>query len=68
MNINNISSCELISLASTLAIIIGKNITSDEANLLASFFSAIGNNLGIIASTTSTQEQSGCFIECKKQN
>jgi hypothetical protein len=47
---NNLSNCELITLASTLAIIIGENVTSDEASTLSSFFSALGDNLGIIAS------------------
>ena len=45
----HLNSCEWITLASTLAISIGQNVTADEAGILANFFSALGDNLGIIS-------------------
>ena len=47
---DNISSCEWIALASSLSVIISQGLTSDEVATLANFFSALGDNLGIIAS------------------
>lgn len=51
IDITNLSSSELIALASSLAIYIGQNVTCDEAGILANFFSALGDNLGIISSS-----------------
>ncbi len=48
--LDNFSSTEWISLASSLSIIISQGLTSDEVATLASFFSALGDNLDIIAS------------------
>ncbi len=53
INLTNLSSCEWIALASSLAISIGQNITADEAGILSNFFSALGDNLGIISSENS---------------
>lgn len=52
-DITNLNSSELIAFASTLSIYIGQNVTSEEASILANFFSALGDNLGIISSTPS---------------
>lgn len=49
--LSNISSCEWIALSSTLAIGISQGLTCDEIATLASFFSSLGDNLGIIASS-----------------
>lgn len=49
----NLSSCELIALASILSIYIGQDLSTDELATLASFFSALGDNLAILASTNS---------------
>ena len=46
---SQLSSCEWIALASSLAISIGQNVTADEAGILSNFFSALGDNLGIIS-------------------
>lgn len=51
IDITNLNSSELIALASSLAIYIGQNVTSDQAAILSNFFSALGDNLGIISST-----------------
>lgn len=49
MDSNNCSGANLIGLASSLAILISEQFDADELNILASFFSALGDNLGIIA-------------------
>ena len=51
MNSNDCSSCDLIGLAASLAIFISKQVDSDNLDVLASFFSAVGDNLGIIAAS-----------------
>lgn len=48
-DINNLNSCELIAFASSLAIWIGQNVSSDEAGILANFFSALGDNLALFS-------------------
>lgn len=49
-NITKLSSCELIALASSLAISIGQQVSPEEAGVLSNFFSALGDNLGIFSS------------------
>ncbi len=51
---SQLSSCEWIALASSLAISIGQNVTADEAGILSNFFSALGDNLGIISAENSS--------------
>lgn len=48
--LDNVSSCELVALASIFAIMISQGLTSSEISTLGSFFSALGDNLGIISS------------------
>lgn len=50
------SSCELVTLASTLSCIIAKNLSTDDINTLASFLSALGDNLAIISAVQSSCE------------
>jgi hypothetical protein len=52
----DLSSCNLIGLASSISIAIGENLTANEASLLSALFSAIGDNLNIIAVKKSTEE------------
>lgn len=52
MCFSDLSSCNLIGLASSLAIAVGEDLTSDEASILSAFFNAFADNLAIIASTT----------------
>ena len=47
MNLSNLSGSNLIALASSLAILISQDLTSDEIGLLAAFFSALGDNLAL---------------------
>ena len=47
MNLSNLSGSNLIALASSLAILISQDLTTDEIGLLAAFFSALGDNLAL---------------------
>lgn len=49
-DITKLNPCELIALASSLAISIGQQISPEEAGILSDFFSALGDNLGIFSS------------------
>ena len=53
---NCLSGCELVTLASTLSCIISKNLNTDDMSILASFLSALGDNLATIAAVQSTCE------------
>lgn len=53
MGFSNLSSCELIGLASSLAIAIGKNLSADDVASLATFTTTLGDNLAIIATQKS---------------
>ncbi|MBQ2938715.1 MAG: hypothetical protein IJE05_07660 [Clostridia bacterium] len=56
MCFSDLSSCDLIGLSSSLAIAIGENLTADEASILSAFFTALGDNLAIIATKKSINE------------
>ena len=45
------SGCNFIGLAASLAIFISEQVEPDNLDVLASFFSALGDNLGIIAAS-----------------
>ena len=51
MDSNNCSGYNFITLAASLAILISQEFETDELNVLAAFFSAVGDNLGIIAAS-----------------
>lgn len=51
MDSNNCSGYNLIGLSSSLSILIGEQFDADELNILAAFFSTLGDNLALIAST-----------------
>ena len=53
MCFSDLSSCELIGLASSLAIAIGENLSADDVASLAAFTTALGDNLAIIATQKS---------------
>lgn len=48
MNISDLSGCNLIGLASFLAILIAQDLDNDEISVLSAFFSALGDNLALI--------------------
>ena len=47
MNLPNLSGSNLIALASSLAVLISQDLTTDEIGLLAAFFTALGDNLAL---------------------
>ena len=51
MDYNNCSGSNLIALAASLAILISQEFETDELNVLAAFFSAVGDNIAIIAAS-----------------
>lgn len=56
MCFSDFSSCNLIGLASSLAISIGEDMDADELAVLAAFFTAFADNLAIIATKKSLEE------------
>lgn len=55
MCISEVSGCNLIGLASTLAIAISQDLTQDEITVLAAFFTSLGDNLALISAASSSQ-------------
>lgn len=51
MCFDNLSGCELVTLASILSIYISNDLTPNEIDTLGNFFSALGANLSTIAGT-----------------
>lgn len=49
MNLNDLSSCNIIGLSSSLAILVGEDLSSNELSLLSAFFTSFADNLAIIA-------------------
>ena len=56
MCFSDLSSCNLIGLASSLAITIGENLSTEDAAILATFFTAFADNLAIIATKKSINQ------------
>lgn len=50
-DLNNLSGCEIVTLANIIAITISQNLTAEEIALLAGFFTIIGDSLATISST-----------------
>ena len=53
---NNLSSSNLIGLSSSLAILIGEELSIDELSVLAAFFTSFADNLEIIATKRTMEE------------
>ena len=51
MNSNNCSGNNLIALSSSLAILIANDLNTEDLTVLAAFFTALGDNLALIATT-----------------
>lgn len=64
MCLNNLSSCELIGLASRLAIFLGENLSADELNIISAFVTSLGDNLALIAATKSDEDSSNNLSKC----
>lgn len=57
MCLSNLSGCELSSLASIIAISLANNLSNDDINILANLLNTIGDNLALIASSSSNQNE-----------
>lgn len=49
MCISDFSNCELVALASSLAIAISNEFSNDDLIILAAFFTTLGDNLAILS-------------------
>lgn len=49
--LNDLSGCELVALASIIAIELSQGLSADETDTLGNFFSALGANLSTIATS-----------------
>ena len=58
MNLSNLSGSNLIGLASSLAILISQDLTTDEIGLLAACFTALGDNLALLIASSLPQKDS----------
>ena len=56
MCFSDMSGCNLIGLASSLAIAIGEGLTATEVTTLAAFVTALGDNLAIIATQKALED------------
>ncbi len=56
MNLSNLSGSNLIGLASSMAILISQDLTTDEIGLLSAFFTALGDNLALLAINPSNNQ------------
>lgn len=63
MCLDNLSGCELVGLASTLAISFANNLTPDELAKLGSFFTTLGDNLSLLSI-----ESTKCDDSKKREN
>lgn len=52
----DLSGCELVAIASIFSIYISQGLSSDELTTLAGFFTALGDNLAILASANSCKQ------------
>ena len=66
MCISDLSGCNLIGLASSLAIMIAQDLSTEEIGILSAFFSALGDNLALIIATpqSSIQDNSSGSSDC----
>lgn len=49
MCLSEFSNCELVALASTISIAISKEFSKEDLVVLSAFFTALGDNLAILA-------------------
>lgn len=56
MNLSNLSSCNLVGLSSSLAIILGENLSLDDLGLLAAFLVSLSDNLALILAKKAIEE------------
>ena len=56
MNLSNLSSCNLVGLSNSLAIILGENLSLDDLGLLAAFLVSLSDNLALILAKKALEE------------
>ena len=56
MCLSDFSGCNLIGLSSSLAITLSENLSAGDTAILAAFITALGDNLAILATTKSNEE------------
>ena len=49
MFLDNLSGCELVSLASIISIYLADGLSSEQISTLGDFFSALGDNLSLLS-------------------
>ena len=54
-----LSGCELIALANLVSVSLAQNLTADQIGILASFATAVGDNLAILAVTKLSPNNDG---------
>ena len=59
-DLNNLSGCEIVTLANIIAVTISQNLTSEEMALLAGFFTIIGDSLATISLTNTNNPSNSC--------
>lgn len=57
MKINEMSGCNLIGFASSLAIFISQDLSTEDINILAAFFTALEDNLAILGAVPQNNQQ-----------
>lgn len=67
-DLNNLSGCEIITLANIIAILLSQNLTSDEIAILGGFFTIIGDSLSTLALTPNNCTNKNWFIIPKTKN
>lgn len=65
MCVSDLSGCNLIGLAGTLAIAISQDLSQNEISVLAAFFTALGDNLALIAAANPSQNDNCIFPDIK---
>jgi len=49
MYISNLSGCELVSLANSIALLVSKNLSEEDLSVLSAFFTSFADNLALLA-------------------
>lgn len=52
-DLNNLSGCELVTLANIISIALSQNLTPDELAILGGFFTIIGDSLSTLSAVNS---------------
>ena len=56
MNLSDLSSCNLVGLSSSLAIILGENLSLEDLSILAAFLVSLADNLALVLTKKALEE------------